>query len=54
MLILLQLHHTGTNNFTLWKSPDKGWLITAVQDVARPVEGVTNMTIVGGHDNIAQ
>jgi len=45
-----KLHHTGTNNFCLWKSPDKSWLITAVQDVGRSAEGVTNMQVVGGHD----
>ena len=49
-LICEQLHHTGTNNFCLWNSPERGWLITAVQDVARPAEGVTNMRVVGGHD----
>ena len=48
-----QLHHTGSNSFTLWKSAEKGWLITAVQDVAVPVEGVTNFSIVGGHDKQA-
>lgn len=45
-----QIHHAGSNNFTLWKSPEKGWIITSVQDIAREAEGVTNLSIVGGHD----
>ena len=44
------MHHTGTNNFCLWKSPEKGWIITAVQDVARAAEGVDDMQIIGGQD----
>ncbi|KAK5116857.1 hypothetical protein LTR85_009117 [Meristemomyces frigidus] len=45
-----KLHHTGSNNFCLWNSREKGWIITAVQDIARPAEGVTNLTVVGGRD----
>jgi hypothetical protein len=45
-----QLHHHGSNNFCLWKDSEKGWTITAVQDIATPEDGVTNFSIVGGHD----
>jgi hypothetical protein len=34
----------------MWRDPEKGWTITAIQDIAMREEGVTNLTIVGGHD----
>ncbi|KAK4545865.1 hypothetical protein LTR36_002429 [Oleoguttula mirabilis] len=45
-----ELQRTGSNNFCLWKSPENIWIITAMQDITRPAESVTNLTVLGGHD----
>ncbi|KAK5745529.1 hypothetical protein LTR17_001400 [Elasticomyces elasticus] len=33
-----EVHHEGGSAYTLWKSPEVGWVITVVQDIALPVE----------------
>lgn len=33
-----KLNHTGTNIFNMWKSKDRGWLITGIADIAREVD----------------
>ena len=33
-----RLNHTGTNIFNLWKTKDKGWMITGIADIAREVD----------------
>ncbi|KAK5723709.1 hypothetical protein LTR15_005409 [Elasticomyces elasticus] len=32
-----KVHHEGGSAYTLWKSPEGGWVITVVQDIALPV-----------------
>ena len=33
-----KLNHTGTNIFNMWKSKDRGWVITGIADIAREVD----------------
>ena len=32
-----KMNHTGTNIFNMWKTENKGWIITGVADIAREV-----------------
>ena len=33
-----RLNHTGTNIFSMWKSKDRGWIITGIADISREVD----------------
>jgi len=33
-----RLNHTGTNIFNMWKTKEKGWMITGVADISREVD----------------
>ena len=33
-----KLNHTGTNIFSMWKTKERGWVITGVADIAREVD----------------
>lgn len=33
-----RLKHTGTNIFNMWKTKEKGWMITGIADIAREVD----------------
>ncbi|KAK4695369.1 hypothetical protein P7C71_g2373, partial [Lecanoromycetidae sp. Uapishka_2] len=33
-----KLNHTGTNIFNMWKTKEKGWMITGIADISREVD----------------
>jgi len=33
-----KLNHTGTNIFNMWKTKDRGWMITGIADISREVD----------------
>ena len=51
VLTVRKIHHQGANSFSLWKSPEQGWVITSVQDIAISGDGVTPMQVIGSRDN---